>query len=117
LVIGMDNFRAMLAGARRMDQHFRHAAPAENMPVLLALIAVWNNNFLGAESQAILPYDNRLDRLPAFLQQLQMESNGKSVRRDGRPVKVKTGLGIGGEAGSKPESSLDQLSHKGTRTP
>ena len=115
LVIGMENFRAMLGGARRMDQHFRHAAPAENMPVLLALIAVWNNNFLGAESQAILPYDNRLDRFPAFLQQLQMESNGKSVRKDGRPVKVKTGMVIWGEAGSNAQHSFYQLLHQGTR--
>jgi glucose-6-phosphate isomerase len=115
LVIGMENFQAMLGGARRMDQHFRHSAPAENMPVLLALIAVWNNNFLGAESQAILPYDNRLDRFPAFLQQLQMESNGKSVRKDGRPVKVKTGMVIWGEAGSNAQHSFYQLLHQGTR--
>jgi glucose-6-phosphate isomerase len=115
LVIGIENFQAMLNGARRMDQHFRHSAPAENMPVLLALIAVWNNNFLGAESQVILPYDNRLDRFPAFLQQLQMESNGKSVRRDGRPVKVKTGMVIWGEAGSNAQHSFYQLLHQGTR--
>ncbi|HEX5764563.1 MAG TPA: glucose-6-phosphate isomerase, partial [Woeseiaceae bacterium] len=115
LVIGAENFKAMLAGARRMDQHFRHAPPAENMPILLALVAIWNNNFLGAESQAILPYDNRLDRFPAFLQQLQMESNGKSVRRDGRPVKVKTGMVIWGEAGSNAQHSFYQLLHQGTR--
>ncbi|MEX2494962.1 MAG: glucose-6-phosphate isomerase [Woeseia sp.] len=115
LVIGMEHFQAMLGGARRMDQHFRHAAPAENMPVLLALIAVWNNNFLGAESQAILPYDNRLDRFPAFLQQLQMESNGKSVRRDGKNVKVKTGMIVWGEAGSNAQHSFYQLLHQGTR--
>jgi glucose-6-phosphate isomerase len=115
LVIGMDNFQAMLGGARRMDQHFRHSAPAENMPILLALIAVWNNNFLGAESQAILPYDNRLDRFPAFLQQLQMESNGKSVREDGKPVKMKTGMVIWGEAGSNAQHSFYQLLHQGTR--
>jgi glucose-6-phosphate isomerase len=115
LLIGMENFQAMLGGARRMDQHFRHADAAENMPVLLALIAVWNNNFAGAESQAILPYDNRLDRFPAFLQQLQMESNGKSVRKDGRPVKVKTGMVIWGEAGSNAQHSFYQLLHQGTR--
>jgi glucose-6-phosphate isomerase len=115
LVIGIDNFQAMLGGARRMDQHFRHSAPAENMPILLALISVWNNNFLGAESQAILPYDNRLDRFPAFLQQLQMESNGKSVRKDGRPVKAKTGMVIWGEAGSNAQHSFYQLLHQGTR--
>jgi glucose-6-phosphate isomerase len=115
LVIGMENFQAMLGGARRMDQHFRHSAAGENMPVLLALVAIWNNNFLGAESQAILPYDNRLDRFPAFLQQLQMESNGKSVRKDGKPVKVKTGMVIWGEAGSNAQHSFYQLLHQGTR--
>ena len=115
LVIGMENFQAMLGGARRMDQHFRHSAAQENMPILLALVAVWNNNFLGAESQAILPYDNRLDRFPAFLQQLQMESNGKSVRKDGKPVKVKTGMVIWGEAGSNAQHSFYQLLHQGTR--
>jgi glucose-6-phosphate isomerase len=115
LVIGMENFQAMLGGARRMDQHFRHSDAAENMPILLALVAIWNNNFLGAESQAILPYDNRLDRFPAFLQQLQMESNGKSVRSDGKPVKVKTGMVIWGEAGSNAQHSFYQLLHQGTR--
>jgi glucose-6-phosphate isomerase len=115
LVIGMDNFQAMLAGARRMDQHFRHAALPENMPVQMALLAIWNNSFLGAESQAILPYDNRLDRFPAFLQQLQMESNGKCVRRDGKPVKTKTGMVIWGEAGSNAQHSFYQLLHQGTR--
>ncbi|MEX2123401.1 MAG: glucose-6-phosphate isomerase [Woeseia sp.] len=115
LVIGMENFQAMLGGARRMDQHFRHTELAGNMPVLLALVAIWNNNFLGAESQAILPYDNRLDRFPAFLQQLQMESNGKRVRKDGTPVKVKTGMVIWGEAGSNAQHSFYQLLHQGTR--
>lgn len=115
LVIGMDNFRRLLAGGRRMDRHFRQADPAENMPVLLALISVWYNNFFGAESQAILPYDNRLDRFPAYLQQLQMESSGKRVRRDGKPVKVKTGMVIWGEAGSNAQHSFYQLLHQGTR--
>jgi glucose-6-phosphate isomerase len=115
LVIGTENFQALLNGARRMDLHFRQAPLTENMPVLLALIAIWNNNFLGAESQAILPYDNRLERFPAFLQQLQMESNGKSVRRDGRPVKCMTGMAIWGEAGSNAQHSFYQLLHQGTR--
>jgi glucose-6-phosphate isomerase len=115
LVIGMKNFTAMLDGARRMDMHFRQASFEENMPVLLALIAVWYNNFFGAESQAILPYDNRLDRFPAFLQQLQMESNGKSVRTDGKPVKTDTGMIIWGEAGSNAQHSFYQLLHQGTR--
>jgi glucose-6-phosphate isomerase len=115
LVVGTDNFQALLNGARRMDLHFRQAKPDQNMPLLLALVAIWNNNFLGAESQAILPYDNRLDRFPAFLQQLQMESNGKQVRRDGRPVKCKTGMVIWGEAGSNAQHSFYQLLHQGTR--
>ena len=115
LVIGMQNFKDMLAGARRMDLHFRQAAPGENMPLLLALISVWYNNFYGSETQVILPYDKRLDRLPAYLQQLQMESNGKSVRRDGRAVKVKTGKIIWGEAGSNAQHSFYQLLHQGTR--
>ncbi len=115
LVIGMDNFRRLLAGGRRMDRHFRRADPAENMPVLLALISIWYNNFFGAESQAVLPYDNRLDRFPAYLQQLQMESSGKRVRWDGKPVKVKTGMVIWGEAGSNAQHSFYQLLHQGTR--
>jgi len=115
LVIGMDNFSAMLDGARRMDLHFRQAPFQENMPVLMALIAIWQNNFCAAESQAILPYDNRLDRFPAFLQQMQMESNGKSVRRDGKPVKTGTGMIIWGEAGSNAQHSFYQLLHQGTR--
>jgi len=115
LVIGIDRFWALLAGARRMDQHFRSAAFDENMPVLLALISVWYNNFFGAESQAILPYDNRLERFPAFLQQLQMESSGKSVRKDGLPVQTKTGAIIWGEPGSNAQHSFYQLLHQGTR--
>jgi glucose-6-phosphate isomerase len=114
LVIGMDHFRDLLAGARRIDQHFRSTAPKENMPVLLALIDLWNRNFLGAESQAILPYDNRLERFPAFLQQMHMESSGKGVRMDGRKVKVQTGSIIWGEPGSNAQHSFYQLLHQGT---
>ena len=114
LVIGMQHFAALLAGARRMDQHFRASVLDENMPVLLALIDVWNRNFLGAESQAILPYDNRLDRFPAFLQQLHMESNGKRVRVDGKTVKAQTGSIIWGEPGSNAQHSFYQLLHQGT---
>jgi glucose-6-phosphate isomerase len=115
LVIGADQFWALLAGARRMDQHFRTAALDENMPVLLAMISIWNNNFFGAESQAILPYDNRLDRFPAYLQQLQMESSGKGVRIDGSPVATATGSVIWGEPGSNAQHSFYQLLHQGTR--
>jgi len=115
LVIGMDNFRRLLAGGRVMDQHFRQAPLDENMPVLLATLGIWYNNFFGAESQAILPYDNRLDRFPAYLQQLQMESSGKNVRMDGKPVKCATGMVIWGEAGNNAQHSFYQLLHQGTR--
>ena len=115
LVTGMDTFKAVLAGGRRMDQHFRQAPMNENMPVMLALLAIWYNNFFGAQSQAILPYDNRLDRFPAYLQQLQMESNGKSVRMDGKPVRCHTGMIIWGEAGNNAQHSFYQLLHQGTR--
>ena len=115
LAIGTDNFRELLAGGHAMDRHFREAKLGENMPVVLALLAVWYNNFFGAESQAILPYDNRLERFPAFLQQLQMESNGKSVRIDGKPVRCATGMVIWGEAGSNAQHSFYQLLHQGTR--
>ena len=115
LVVGMDTFRRMLNGGRIMDLHFRNTALDANMPVLLALLGVWYNNFFGAESQAILPYDNRLERFPAYLQQLQMESSGKCVRMDGKPVKCKTGMVIWGEAGNNAQHSFYQLLHQGTR--
>ena len=115
LVIGMENFRRLLAGGRVMDQHFRQAQLDENMPVLLAMLGVWYNNFFGAETQAILPYDNRLDRFPAYLQQLQMESSGKSARMDGKSVKCDTGMVIFGESGSNAQHSFYQLLHQGSR--
>lgn len=115
LVIGMEHFQSLLSGARRMDMHFRQAAAEENMPLLLAMISVWYNNFFGVETHAILPYDNRLDRFPAYLQQLQMESSGKGVRSDNRPVTVATGQVIWGEAGSNAQHSFYQLLHQGTR--
>jgi glucose-6-phosphate isomerase len=115
LGIGMGNFRRFLTGGRDMDRHFRSAPLAENLPVLLALLAVWNNDFLGAESQAVLPYDARLGRFPAFLQQMHMESNGKRVRRDGAVTRVPTGTIIWGEAGNNAQHSFYQLLHQGTR--
>lgn len=115
LVVGMDVFNGLLAGGRRMDLHFRQAPMEENMPVLMAMLGVWYNNFFGAESQAILPYDNRLERFPAYLQQLQMESSGKSVRMDGKAVKCDTGMVIWGEAGNNAQHSFYQLLHQGTR--
>ncbi len=115
LVTSMTVFHRLLAGGRQMDLHFRHAPMEENMPVVLAMLGNWYNNFFGAQSQAILPYDNRLDRFPAYLQQLQMESSGKSVRMDGKPVKCKTGMIIWGEAGNNAQHSFYQLLHQGTR--
>ena len=115
LVVGYDNFKRLLAGGRVMDLHFKQAKLDESMPVQLALIGVWYNNFFGAEAQAILPYDNRLERLPAYLQQLQMESSGKSVRTDGKAVKCQTGMVIWGEAGNNAQHSFHQLLHQGTR--
>ena len=115
LAVGMEHFRALLAGARAMDRHFIEAPLAESMPVILAGLAVWYNNFFGAATQAVLPYDNRLARLPAYLQQLHMESNGKRVRLDGAPVAGDTGTIIWGEAGSNAQHSFYQLLHQGTR--
>jgi glucose-6-phosphate isomerase len=115
LVIGMDSFRRILAGGRVMDQHFHQAPLGENMPAVLAMLGIWYNNFFGAQSQAILPYDNRLERFPAYLQQLQMESSGKRVRMDGKPVKCDTGMVIWGEAGNNAQHSFYQLLHQGTR--
>ena len=86
LALGMDQFEAMLAGGHDMDEHFRSAPLEQNLPVLMGLIGVWNKNFLGCDSLAVLPYDQRLHRFPAYLQQLEMESNGKSVTRGGAPV-------------------------------
>jgi glucose-6-phosphate isomerase len=115
LAIGMDNFRALLAGARAMDRHFHAAPPDENLPVLLGLLSAWNTGFLGCESLAVLPYDSRLARFPAYLQQLHMESNGKRVGRDGRPVSVPTAPVLWGEPGSNAQHSFYQLLHQGTR--
>lgn len=115
LVIGMGHFRDLLAGGRSMDRHFIEAETTDNLPLMLALIGIWYNNFWDADSYAILPYDNRLARFPAYLQQLQMESNGKGVRIDGEPVQCSTGMVIWGEAGSNAQHSFYQLLHQGTR--
>jgi glucose-6-phosphate isomerase len=115
LAIGMDNFRALLAGARAMDRHFHAAPPDQNLPVLLGLLSAWNTGFLGCESLAVLPYDSRLARFPAYLQQLHMESNGKRVGRAGRPVGVPTAPVLWGEPGSNAQHSFYQLLHQGTR--
>ena len=115
LAIGFEGFMAMLEGAYEMDQHFLTAPTAANMPVLMALIGIWHINFQGAETQAIVPYDQALHQLPAFLQQLDMESNGKSVDIFGRPVDYKTGPIVWGQTGSNGQHAFFQLLHQGTR--
>jgi glucose-6-phosphate isomerase len=114
LAIGWRNFEALLHGAHEMDEHFRAAPARQNLPVLLALLGIWNRNFLKAASHAVLPYDNHLHRLPAYLQQLEMESNGKSVRRNGDPVECPTCPVIWGEPGSNAQHAFYQLLHQGT---
>jgi glucose-6-phosphate isomerase len=115
IAIGMDNFEELLTGGRMMDEHFRTAPFAANMPVVLALIGVWNTSFLGAESYAVLPYDQYLHRLPAYLQQADMESNGKYVTRDGMRVDYRTGPILFGEPGTNGQHSFYQLIHQSTR--
>jgi glucose-6-phosphate isomerase len=114
LAVGWPKFGEFLAGGAAMDQHFRSAPLARNLPVLLALLGVWNRNFLDAPSHAVLPYDDHLTRFPAYLQQLEMESNGKSVRRGGEPVECATCPVIWGEPGSNAQHSFYQLLHQGT---
>jgi len=115
LSIGYDRFIELLEGAYEMDRHFVDAPLSKNMPVLMALIGIWNINFLGAETQAIIPYDQALHQLPAFLQQLDMESNGKSVDMEGHPVDFATGPIIWGQTGSNGQHAFFQLLHQGTR--
>jgi glucose-6-phosphate isomerase len=115
IAIGMDGFEELLAGGRAMDDHFRTAPLDANLPVLLALIGIWNSNFLGAETYAVLPYDQYLHRLPAFLQQSDMESNGKYVTRDGARVDYATGPILFGEPGTNGQHSFYQLVHQSTR--
>jgi glucose-6-phosphate isomerase len=115
LAIGPDNFRAMLRGFHAMDEHFRTAPFAKNLPVLMALLSVWNNDFLGAETVAVLPYEQYLKRFPAYLQQLTMESNGKHVTLDGKKVDYQTGPIYWGEPGTNGQHSFYQLIHQGTR--
>ncbi|MCB1916959.1 MAG: glucose-6-phosphate isomerase [Rhodocyclaceae bacterium] len=116
LAVGADGFRALLAGAERMDRHFLEAPLAANMPVLLALIGLWYRDFFGAASLCVVPYAQALARLPAYLQQLEMESNGKSVLHDGRPVDVGTCPVIWGEPGTNAQHSFFQLLHQGSDT-
>ena len=115
LAIGPDNFRAMLAGFHEMDEHFRTAPFASNLPVLLALLTIWNTDFLGAETVAVLPYEQYLKRFPAYLQQLTMESNGKHVTLEGKKVNYQTSPVYWGEPGTNGQHSFYQLIHQGTR--
>ena len=114
LQVGFDNFEKLLAGARSMDEHFRTAPLQENMPALLALVGVWNRNFLNIGAHAVLPYDQHLHRLPAYLQQADMESNGKRVGLDGAPVAHETGPVLFGEPGTNGQHAFYQLLHQGT---
>jgi glucose-6-phosphate isomerase len=114
LAVGFARFEELLAGAHAMDEHFRTAPLERNLPIILGLIGVWYRNFLGACSHAVLPYDQHLSHLPAYLQQADMESNGKSVRRDGARADYATGPILWGEAGTNGQHAFYQLIHQGT---
>jgi glucose-6-phosphate isomerase len=115
LYVGMDNFEQLLTGAFEMDEHFKTAPLEQNMPVIMALIGVWYNNFFHIDTQAILPYDQGMARFPAYLQQADMESNGKFICRDGTRVPYKTGPVVWGEAGTNGQHAFYQLIHQGTQ--
>ncbi len=115
LCIGYDRFEEMLEGAKSMDEHFLQAPHAENMPVILALLGIWYTNFLDAHTHAVLPYDQYLDRMPAYLQQAEMESNGKCTDRSGNRVNYATGPVIWGEPGTNGQHAFFQLIHQGTQ--
>ncbi len=115
IYIGMENFETLLSGAHEMDEHFRTAPLEENMPVILGLLGIWYNNFFGAQTHVILPYDQYLHRFSAYFQQGDMESNGKSVARDGETVDYATGPIIWGEPGTNGQHAFYQLIHQGTR--
>ncbi len=115
LAVGPEHFRAMLAGFHAMDRHFRTAPPERNLPVLMGLLAVWYGDFFGAETVAVLPYDQYLKRFPAYLQQLTMESNGKHVTLDGASVEYQTSPIVWGEPGTNGQHSFYQLIHQGTK--
>ncbi len=114
IAVGADNFRQMLAGFHLIDEHFRNAPFRENLPVLLGLVGLLERNFLGSSTHAVLPYSNELALLPSYLQQLDMESNGKSVDRNGQPVQAQTGPIIWGSAGTNGQHAYYQLIHQGT---
>lgn len=114
IAIGSENFRAFLDGFRNMDQHFKTTEPAQNLPVLLALIGIWRRNIMGCATVALIPYNQRLENFSAYLQQMDMESNGKRVTQDGDAVTLKTGPVIWGDAGTNAQHSFFQLIHQGT---
>jgi len=116
LYVGMPAFKELLRGANAMDEHFKKAQPKENLPVLLALLEIWNQHFLQASVHAVLPYDARLQYLPAYLQQLVMESNGKYVDRAGNPLSVPSAPIVFGDVGTNAQHSFFQLLHQGTQT-
>lgn len=115
LAVGFDNFDKLLKGANQMDEHFKTAPLDNNIPVILALLTVWYNNFFGAESEALIPYTQYLQKLAPYLQQGIMESNGKSIDRDGNPVNYQTGTIIWGEPGTNSQHAFFQLIHQGTK--
>ncbi|WP_276379672.1 glucose-6-phosphate isomerase [Flavobacterium sp. H4147] len=115
LAIGFDNYNQLLTGANEMDEHFKSAEFDKNIPVILALLSIWYNNFYGAESEALIPYTQYLSKLAPYLQQATMESNGKSVGRDGKPVNYQTGTIIWGEPGTNSQHAFFQLIHQGTK--
>jgi glucose-6-phosphate isomerase len=115
IAIGPDAFDAFLRGGQAMDVHFRAADPVENLPVMLALIGLWHNQVCGHATRAVLPYDNNLSRLPAYLQQLEMESNGKGVSMDGADLPYHSGPVVWGEPGTNGQHAFYQLIHQGTR--
>jgi len=115
LYLGMDKFEELLEGGYEIDEHFRNAPLDQNIPVLMGLLGIWYGNFFGAGSNAVFPYDQYLHRFPAYLQQLDMESNGKGVDRDGMPVDYDTGMVVWGEPGTNGQHAFYQLIHQGTR--
>ena len=115
IALGETGFRELIDGAHRMDRHFRTSPPAQNLPLMLALLGIWNNNFLDASTHAVLVYDHRLALLPQFLQQLEMESSGKSITNDGRPSRVATAPVIWGGEETDGQHAFHQLLHQGTR--
>ena len=115
IAIGMDRFEELLQGAHEMDEHFRTVPLEKNLPVIMAMLGIWYNNFFGTDTHAIIPYDQYLKRLPAYLQQLDMESNGKRIDREGKPVDYATGQIIWGELGSNGQHAFFQLIHQSAR--